>query len=154
MRLWAALYAAIWIVLLQFLLAMIPFGQPYLLVGHYVLGVAIIAVAYSNFISLRRTTAPGRLKRTAVATFYISILNGFLGALLLLNVGAGWRVFDGISVWNGILFLHVINAFAIITQMAAVAVAYDMWEEKEFLQDTRPGEIPRMAGQPKPKPGP
>jgi hypothetical protein len=26
--------------------------------------------------------------------------------------------------------------------MAAVAIAYDMWAEKEFLEETRPGEIP------------
>ena len=153
MRLWASLYAAIWIVLLQFLLAMIPFGQPYLLVGHYVLGVAIIGIAYTNYASLRRTTVPGRLKRTASATFYLSILMGFLGALLLLNIGSAWQLFDGISAWNAILFLHVVNAFAIITQMAAVAVAYDMWEEKEFLEETRPGEIPRTPGQPRAKPG-
>jgi len=154
MRLWAALYIAIWVVLLQFLLAMIPFGQPYLLVAHYALGFVIIVIAYSNFANLRMTTVPGRVKRTAVATFYLSILMGVLGALLLLNVGSGWKLFDGISVWNGILFLHVINAFAIITQMAAVAVAYDMWEEKEFLQETRPGEIPRNPATARPKPGP
>jgi len=57
-------------------------------------------------------------------------------------VGAGWPILFGLTVWNLIIFIHVVNAFAIITQMAAVAIAYDMWEDKEFLQDTHPGEVP------------
>ncbi|MGQ0796413.1 MAG: hypothetical protein ACT4OI_00900 [Methanobacteriota archaeon] len=48
------------------------------------------------------------------------------------------------TVWGLILFIHVVNAFAIITQAAAVAIAYDMWEDKEFLKETAPGEIPAV----------
>jgi hypothetical protein len=43
-----------------------------------------------------------------------------------------------------ILFLHVMIGFAIITQAAAVAIAYDMWEDKEFTKETAPGEVPDM----------
>ena len=43
-----------------------------------------------------------------------------------------------------ILFLHVVIGFAIITQAAAVAIAYDMWEDKEFVKETAPGEVPEM----------
>lgn len=142
MRLWIALYGAIWVVFVEFLLAMIPFGQPYLTYLHAGLGFVIVGIAYYNFTALRTTTVPGRVKRIASATWYLSILAAVLGPLLLLNVGSGWSVLDGITVWNGILFLHVVAAFAIITQMAATAIAYDMWEEKEFLESTRPGEIP------------
>jgi hypothetical protein len=137
-----ALYAAIWIVLLEFLLAMTPQGQPFLTYLHAGLGFGIVGIAYYNFYGLRQTAAPGRVKRIASATFYLSLLMVVLGILLLFNVGAGWSVFYGLTVWNVIIFVHVVNAFAIITQMAAVAIAYDMWEEKEFLQETRPGEIP------------
>ena len=142
MRLWASLYAAIWVVFLEFLLAMIPFGQPYLIYLHAGLGVIVLVIAYYNFVALRATAVPGRVKRIASATFYLAILMVILGLAVFFNLGAGWKLLDGITVWNGILFLHVVNAFAIITQMAAVAIAYDMWEDKEFLQETRPGEMP------------
>ena len=142
MRLWIALYGVIWVVLVEFLLAMIPFGQPYLTYLHGGLGFVIVGIAYYNFAGLRKTTVPGRVKRIASATWYLAILMAVLGLLLFFNVGAGWAVLDGITVWNGILFLHVVTAFAIITQMAAAAIAYDMWEEREFLENTRPGEIP------------
>jgi hypothetical protein len=142
MKLWAALYLAIWIVFLEFLFAMIPFWQPLLTDLHAGLGFVIVALAYYNFAALRQTTVPGRVKRIASATIALAVLVAILGPLLLVNVGAGWPILFGITVWNVILFVHVVNAFAIITQMAAVAIAYDMWEEKEFLEETRPGEIP------------
>jgi hypothetical protein len=146
-RLWAGLYGAIWVVFLDFLFAMIPFGQPFLVYLHSGLGFIILAIVYYNFTALRKTTVPGRVKRIASATFYLSILMAILGPLLLLNVGTGWRIFDDVTVWNGILFIHVTTAFGIITQMAATAIAFDMWEEKEFLEETRPGEIPLNPAQ-------
>jgi len=150
MRLWAALYAAIWVVMVEFLLAMIPEGQPYLLYFHAVLGFGIVGIAYYNLRGLRNTAAPARIKRVASATFSLSVFMAFLGPLLLLNVGAGWKLFFGLTAWNALLFLHVVTAFGIITQMAATAIAYDMWEEREFLEDTQPGETPRVF----PTPGP
>jgi hypothetical protein len=147
MKLWAALYLAIWIVFLEFLFAMIPFWQPLLTYLHAGLGFIIVTLAYYNFAALRKTTVPGRVKRIASATFSLAVLMAVLGPLLLVNVGAGWSILFGITVWNVILFIHVVSAFAIITQMAAVAIAYDMWEEKEFLEETRPGEIPPNPAQ-------
>jgi len=41
--------------------------------------------------------------------------------------------------------------FAIITQAAAVAIAYDMWEDKEFMKETAPGEVPDMPTPATPK---
>jgi len=147
MKLWSALYAAIWVVFLDFLLAMIPFGQPFLTYFHAGLGFVIVGIAYYNFATLRQTTVPGRVKRIASATFSLSIVMAVLGPLLLLNIGAGWAFFDGITAWNAILFFHVTTAFGIITQMAATAIAYDMWEDKEFLEETHPGEIPPNPAQ-------
>lgn len=143
MRLWAVLYAAIWVVLLEFLLAMVPQGEPWLGYGHAALGLVIVALAYYDFDQLRETVVPGRIKRTASASFYLSIVVAVLGFLLLFNVGTTWSILWGFTVWDVILFFHVLNAFAIITQMAAVAIAFDMWEEKEFLEVSRPGEVPR-----------
>jgi hypothetical protein len=148
MRLWAALYGAIWIVFVEFLLAMAPQGRPYSLYGHFALGFGIVAIAYYNFDALRRTTAPGRVKRIASATYYLAIVTAVLGIPLVFNVGAGWPLVPGITVWNLIMLVHVANAFAIITQMAATAIAFDMWEEKEFLGETRPGEIPPNPSNP------
>jgi hypothetical protein len=148
MKLWESLYAAIWIVLLEFLLSMVPQGRPWVLYAHYILGLLIVGIAYANYRALRHTTVPGRLKRIVSATFSMSILMAVLGPLLVFDVGSGWRILTGVSVWNLILLVHVLTAFGIITQMAATALAYDMWEEKEFLEETRSGEQPppRTAG--------
>jgi len=142
MRLWGVLYLAIWVVLLEFLLVMIPEGQSVLIYFHAALGILIVALAYYNRTALRQTTAPGRIKRIASATFWLTILLAVLGPLIFFNIGSGWPILFGLTVWNGLVFLHVVNAFAIITQMASTATAYDMWEEKEFLKETRPGEVP------------
>jgi hypothetical protein len=150
MRLWGILYATIWLLLLEFLLAMIPVATWLLLPLHAILGAVIVPVAYLNFVRLRATTAPGRLKRTARATFYLVILMVVLGAWLLLDLGANWTIpLVGVSVYHAVLFVHIVNAFAILTQAAAVAVAYDMYEEREFDRPSAPGEIPPM-----PAPGP
>ncbi|MGD0588170.1 MAG: hypothetical protein ABSA63_05185 [Thermoplasmata archaeon] len=141
MKLWSTLYLLIWIVLLEFLLGMWPDPPsvvPYL---HLVLGLGIILLCYHTFDQLRTTRVPGRVKRIAKASYGISILLAVLGLLLWFNVGSDWLV-GGFSVYRGILVLHIANALAIITQAAAVAIAYDMWEDHEFEKETSPGEVP------------
>jgi len=68
---------------------------------------------------------------------------GIFGALLFFDIGKA-SVFPVIntSIYGFILFFHVIMAFAIITQAAAIAIAHDMWEDKEFLKETEPGIVP------------
>ncbi|MBU4075328.1 MAG: hypothetical protein KKI06_01200 [Euryarchaeota archaeon] len=66
MKLWAALYTMIWIVLIEFLLAMTPGGSPVLIYLHVVLGAAIVGLAFYNFSGLRKTRVPGRVKRIGV----------------------------------------------------------------------------------------
>lgn len=144
MKLWAALYAAIWIVLLEILLGLWPNPPavvPYL---HLILGLIIVGITYSNRSGLVATRVPGRVKRIANATFGFSIVMVLLGLLLWFHIGSSATVL-GISVWQGFLFLHVIFAMAIITQMAAAAIAYDMWEDREFDKETAPGEVPPSA---------
>ncbi len=149
MKLWIALYTMIWVVFLEFLLAMTPGASIVLLYLHIALGLVIIGLAYYNFNGVRGTSVPGRVKRIANSTLQLSVANGILGLLLYFNVGAAWQILSGVTAGGLILFLHVVVAFGIITQAAAVAIAYDMWEDKEFAKETAPGEVPAM---PAPKP--
>lgn len=145
MKLWAALYTMIWIVLIEFLLAMTPGGSPVMIYLHIILGAAIVGLAFYNFSGIRKTRVPGRVKRIAQVSFNISVLVAILGALLFFDVGKAWVIpIIKVSIYGLILFLHVINSFAIITQAAAVAIAYDMWEDKEFEKETEPGIVPPM----------
>ncbi len=132
MKLWTLLYVMIWIVFFDFLLALTPIGdRSLLLYGHAVLGALVLALAYVNLTEIRRTQAPDRLKRIARATLSLAAAQPILGILLFLPIPA-----NGISVRGIIEFIHVVVAFAIITQASSVATAYDMWEEKEFLPES------------------
>jgi len=142
MRLWVALYAMIWLVFVEMWLAFTPLAPPVPLYLHIALGVLIVALAYSNFSTLRGSTVLGRIKRTARATFALCLLMSVLGVALYFHVGATWQIVGGITIEGGLRFLHFVNAVAILSQVSATAVVYDVWEEKEFLKDTAPGEIP------------
>ncbi len=143
MKLWASLYAMIWIVLIEFLLAMTPGGSSVLIYLHIILGIAIIGLAFYNFSGVRNTRIAGRVKRIAQASFNISVMVTILGVLLFFDVGRAWVIpLINVSIFGLILFLHVVNSFAIITQAAAIAIAYDMWEDKEFVKETEPGIVP------------
>ncbi|HYA70595.1 MAG TPA: hypothetical protein VEH28_04410 [Thermoplasmata archaeon] len=143
MKLWAALYLAIWVVFLEFLLGLWPDPPVYVPYLHLVLGLGIVFVTYYAFAQLRQTRVPGRVKRIAKASWSLSILMAVLGLLLWFNVGASWVIpVVNFSIYRGILVFHVVNAIAIITQLAAVAIAFDMWEDHEFEKETAPGEVP------------
>ena len=149
MRLWAAVYASIWIVFFEILLGMWPdppAAVPYL---HLLLGIAIVGVVYNSLRQLRASRVPGRVKRIANATFGLSIVMLVTGLLLWVDFGSGWNV-PGLnfSVFRLVLIFHAVNALAIITQAAAAAIAYDMWEDHEFEKESLPGVIP-----PAPVPG-
>ena len=145
MKLWITLYAMIWIVFLEFLLAMTPRAPDALLYLHIILGIGIIGFAYYNFDGVRKTSVPGRVKRVAKASLNLSVVMAVLGVLLAFEIGRDWTILFGVTVWGLILFVHIVNAFAIITQAAAVAIAYDMWKDKEFEKETTPGEVPVPA---------
>lgn len=144
MKLWMALYAMVWIVFIDFMLAMTPGASIVLLYLHIALGLVIIGLASYNFNRVRLTAVPGRVKRIAKVTFQFSVVIGILGLLLYFGTGAGSLILFGVTLRGLILFLHVMIGFAIITQAAAVAIAYDMWENKEFAKETAPGEVPDM----------
>ncbi|MCZ7384217.1 MAG: hypothetical protein O8C63_05640 [Candidatus Methanoperedens sp.] len=145
MKLWMSLYAMIWVVFIEFLLAMTPGASVVLRNLHIVLGLVIIGLAWYNFNGVRWTSVPGRVKRIAKTTFILSIAIGVLG--LPLYFGTVGPIFFGITLGGLILFFHVVVGFAIITQAAAVAIVYDMWEDREFAKETAPGDVPEMPVQ-------
>ena len=144
MKLWIPLYLMIWIVFVEFLLVMTPALNRDLLDLHVFLGIFIVCLAFYIFNRLRLTSVPGRVKRIARATCGITVIAGILGVLLYSNIGTGSALFFGATVWDVIFFLHEVAAFAIITQSAAVAIAHDMWEDKEFKEESVPGKVPSV----------
>ena len=161
MKLWQSLFAMIWITFLEFLLVMATHVPTFagwstvLTYLHAALGFGIVLIALNNFQGVRQTTIAGRVKRTAQSTFQLSILMAVLGVILLFPDYLTWEIpLLAISLFYVIVFVHVVNAFAIITQAAAVAIAYDMWEDKEFDQVTAAGEVPVMPTPAKPSPKP
>jgi hypothetical protein len=142
MKLWAQLYLLTWLMFFEIWLALTPIVPPVPEYLHAILGLAIIVLAGSNAHLLRRTAAPGRIKRTARVTFEFSVATAFLGVPMFFHVGGGSTILLGITVLGFLTFLHFVLAMAMITQAAAVGIAYDMWEEKEFEKDTLPGEVP------------
>lgn len=143
MNLWMALYAMVWIALIEFLLVMTPGASSVLIYLHSILGIAIIGLAFYNFSGIRRTRVMGRVKRIAQISYNLSVAAGISGVLIFFDIGKTPVIpVINISIYGLILFFHIIFAFAIITQAAAIAIAHDMWEEKEFEKETEPGVVP------------
>lgn len=145
MKLWASLYGFFWLAVLQIVLGVdlavgpgSPSFVPYLHAG---IGAVVVLWAFGNFRAVRATHAPGRTKRTVAATFGIAVLMVLLGFLLWFGVGSGASLF-GATVNEGIALIHLVGALAIVTQAASTATSFDMWEEREFEQETEPGVIP------------
>ncbi len=171
MKLWQSLYAVIWIVLMEFLLVLTPVEDGSLFFwalvgGHIALGLAIVGVTFLNYKGVRETRVPGRVKRIARIAFQLSILMAITGMLLIPYPDSGRASgvahigdsigFGILTIFGLILLVHVVNAFAIITQCAAAAIGHDMWEDKEFVKETAEGEVPaqvppaKVAGPPTP----
>ncbi len=146
MKLWMSLYVMIWVAFIAFMLAMTPGASIVLQYLHIVLGLVIIGLASYNFNGVRWTSVPGRVKRIAKTTFILSIAIGVLG--LPLYFGIGGPILFGVTIGGMFLFLHVVVGFAIITQATAIAIAYDMWEDREFAKETAPGDVPDMPAPP------
>lgn len=142
MKMWVALYGMIWLVFVEIWLGFTPIAPPVPLYCHIVLGIAIVVLAYLNYAALRGSTVPGRLKRTARATFALALGMPILGMMLYVHLGGSWSIAWGITFGSAFHFLHFVIAMAILSQVSATAVVYDVWETKEFLTSTSPGEIP------------
>lgn len=142
MRVWAGLYAMVWLVFFELLVAIDPRPPSWSIYVHVALGVLILALAALNYVKVRGTSAPGRTKRTVRATLALSAAMPPLGVVLWAGLGAGVTVLLGYSVWDLVHVLHVVLALAILAQAASAATAFDMWEEREFERGSTPGEVP------------
>ena len=143
MKLWMALYAMVWIALIEFVLVMTPGASSVLIYLHILIGAAIIGLAFYNFSGIRRTRVMGRVKRIAQTSYNLSVTAGISGVLIFFDIGKTPVIpVINVSIYGLILFFHVIFAFAIITQATAIAIAHDMWEDKEFEKETEPGIVP------------
>jgi hypothetical protein len=142
-KVWAALYAMVWLVLLEFLTLMLaPRGSTVAIWLHIAIGVGIVAFAFVNWKAIEVTAAPARPKRVAKALFRISAASAVLGVPLYFDVTPGLGFLRGGPVY----VLHLMMAFAILTQAASIATGYDMWEEREFE-----AEAPAAEAAPRPE---
>jgi hypothetical protein len=138
MKTWSVLYALVWasffqIFLIVFLLSVVPnsgFWYYFAIDVHAGVGIAVIFLALESFRLVRETSCPHRIKRISKTTAILAGVQGLLGVplflLLRFNISA--------TIQNFILLIHVVNALAIIAQASSSATAFDMWEEKEFLE--------------------
>ena len=131
MKTWAAMYGIIWLAFLEIMLVLfLPFAYAINVAIHVVIGGAILGFAFFIYRNVRRTSCPDRIKRITRATWNLCILQAALGVALVLGIVLSWG-----SLYATVLsFLHVGNALAIITQASSSAMAFDMWEEKEYTE--------------------
>jgi hypothetical protein len=123
LKLWARLYLLIWLAFAQFFVT--AFSEMLgILYVHFVVGLAVLVLAITNYRGLAKTSAPDRVKRISKAIPGMAALDGILGIPLYVFT-------DGTVHW-AINILHLIVALAVIAQASSTATAYDIWEEKEF----------------------
>ena len=123
------MYLLVWIAFAQILIIVFPvLGKPNTYYLHAAVGVIVVIVAMIAYSMTKRSACPQRIKRISKTTAFLAVFQGVLGLALL----AGLMMHLGTIFRDVILFLHVVNALAIITQASSSATAYDMWEEKEF----------------------
>ena len=123
---WKTLYAIVWLVFLQILVALFTFpGSVYI---HVALGFVIVGIAHYHQARIKRMAIPARIRRIVRATAYLASIQFFLGVYVFLALELGWALPEPTIV----LFLHLVIALAIFSQASSTATAYDMWEEREF----------------------
>jgi hypothetical protein len=124
------MYLLVWVTFLEMLIILFtPVGYTYSVDLHAGVGLVMIGLAYYVFRGVKRSECPERVKRITRATLYMAIACGVFGVLLDAPLGLTLSGFANTFV----LFVHFSIAIAVITQASATALAYDMWEEKEFL---------------------
>ena len=144
MRTWQGLYGMVWLAFFTILVAVDPIPPWWLIYVHAALGALLLLLAVQNRANVLNSRAPRRTKNTVHTTAVLAAATVPFALLLWLNVGSSWVLLFGYSVWDGFHIVHVLLALTILAQAASAATAYDMWEEREFEQETRPGELPPM----------
>ncbi|MGA2199355.1 MAG: hypothetical protein ABSG45_05400 [Nitrososphaerales archaeon] len=131
MKTWAMMYLLIWVAFLDLLIVFFPsFAYLTNLDLHFLVGVLVGVLAIYVFIRVRKGPCPERIKLITKTTAVLAVFDGALGVLLYLVASSVMAV----PFHDIIVFLHFGTAVAIITQASSSATAYDMWEEKEFVQ--------------------
>jgi hypothetical protein len=133
MQLWKRLYNTVWLAF--FACVLIPRWMD-VYVGssiHVLLGLLMLLMTQGNARRLAALPVPPRLKRISKATAGFAIFQIAVG----LALGAVMQLAPGLHI---VLLLlrgtHIVCALAILSQASSVATAYDMWEEKEFTQES------------------
>lgn len=144
MAVWQSLYSMTWLLFLNAMLAITAGASVVPTDVHAVLGVAILVMAFTNARAVTASAVPGRVKRTVRSTAQLALLAAVLGGVLLLDAWTGVRILAAVTVGDVLAFAHAFVTLGMFAQAAAAGLAYDMWEEKEFLRETAPGEVPPM----------
>ena len=142
MKVWQNLYAIIWLMLLEILFQSKAIDFQGVKYVHVLLGVLILAMAFNNYINVNKTAAPDRTKRILRTAANFAVVQAVLGVIIVTT--DVYNLF-GICQMGIVQFLHLVIAIAMITQAASGATSYDMWEEKEFLQPSKPAAQPGPA---------
>jgi hypothetical protein len=96
---------------------------------HAALGLAMLAVTWSNARNLAALPVPARLNRISKAAAGFALFQLIIGLALgiLAHFAPGYA---GVSL--GLRGAHVVGALVILAQTSSLATGYDMWEEKEL----------------------
>jgi len=143
MRVWQSMYLVIWVAFLQVLFIFFtPFSFSVSVAVHGLIGIGIVGLTFQVSRGVRRTDCPDRIKRISRTTFMLALFQGVLGIIVALGHVFSW---PSLAV-DFLLFLHLGNALAIITQASSTATSYDMWEEKEFTPTSPASTSPATTG--------
>lgn len=135
MKLWVVLFGMVWVVVAQFLLALLPLANlasDDLLDAHAALGVVLVGLAVVAYRRLAQTSAPRRIQNVARASLPVMGLMIVTGPILFADAVSGATLPGGSATFTFVLVLHVVGALAILAHTTAAAVTYDMWEDREF----------------------
>ncbi len=148
MKTYQGLYGIIWLMLLDMLIESKGINFPYVAYVHMLLGAATLAMAFYNYSNVVKTAVPDRTKRITKTYASFAVVQGVLGVIIYIVDTASLDDTLGICQLGIARSLHFVVALAMITQAAAAAISFDMWEDKEFLKESTPGAPPA----PLPKP--
>ena len=129
MALWSRLYGLIWLAFAQFVLAALTEVAAFVIYLHFVVGLGVLILAWTNYATLKKTEAPDRIIRISKTTAILAVFQiivGIVNYVLMMDFRN--------SLGTAVNILHLIVALAILSQASSTATAYDMWEEKEFAK--------------------
>ncbi|MBN2338897.1 MAG: hypothetical protein JXP48_10190 [Acidobacteria bacterium] len=133
MRLYNRLYGTVWVAFFACVLISRWLGAYVGASVHALLGIALLVLTLANARTLAALAVPARLKRISRVTAGFAIFQAVGG----LALGVIARLAPSLPVVPSLLHgAHVVCALAILAQASSVATAYDMWEEKEFQEQT------------------